>query len=436
MIIFSQLNHNSGSDFSIATGGSSSLSSSSSSSLFTSGGSSGGSIEIPSGSYLPVAPPPQKINLPPPAPPSNHYGPPQPVPQYRPQTSYGPPPSGNIFTSHGSSHSSSGLAIQHGTVSGNLKPWHVQGEAPRKPIPFTQPLPQGLIESIGETVKQIDQHSSLSGGYSTSSGGYSSSSGYSGSSGYEIQASHDASGGLYSLPLEKPARPFYNPPQALSQELQLPIEQAAFFHGQGNTDCNHGLPQDSYGPPPSGRHQLSASSEVSQNVVSSYIPPPSGIVHHSESSSSGYQSASSEQVTHEVLPEASELRAAQSESSSSSSDDGHFEIRKSNEKDLPPLTSDSISVQGKLGSYQLQFQSANGLGDSGDNNSVDGATHQQLLSEGLLQQILSAIEQPNQHPNIPQSSYDQLRDHREAAAFLHSPDGQAIIAEKKSSTTK
>lgn len=404
-----QFNHHSGSDSGF------SISQQNSGSSFT----SGQHLEIPSGSYLPVAPPLQH-NLPPLLPPSDNYGPPPSAPQYRPQTSYGPPPSGNYGQPSGAF---SGLAIQHGTVSGNLKPWPVQGEPPRKPIPFKQPLPQGLIESIGETVKHIDQQSSLvSGGYSSSSG-------------YEIQASHDVSGGLYSLPLENAPRPFYNGPQAVSQELELPIEQTHFLSTQ-NTDCNHGIPQDSYGPPPSGSHQqLRSSSEVSQSVVSSYIPPPSGIV-HSESSASGYTSAS-EQVSHEVLPEPSQLRAAKSEESSSShhsSDDGHIEIQQSNERDLSQITNgDFLSVQGKLGSYQLQFQSANGLGDNGDSNSVDGATHQQLLTEGLLQQILSAIEQPNQQSDavVPQASYDQHRDHRDAADFLHSPDGQAIISETK-----
>lgn len=349
--------------------------------------------------------------------PSNSYEIP-PSPQYRPQTSYGPPPSGNYGPPGGGF---SGLAIQHGTVSGNLKPWPIQGEPPRNPIPFKQPLPQGLIESIGETVKQIDQQSSLvSGGYSSSSG-------------YEIQSSHDVTGGLYSLPLENAPRPFYNGPQALTQELQLPIEQTV-YHATHNTDCNHGIPQDSYGPPPSGRNQqLGLGSEVSQSVVTSYIPPPSGIV-QTETSGSGYTSAS-EQVSHEILPDASQFRDAKSESDSVSHlDDGHIEIQQSNEKDLSQITNgDFLSVQGKLGSYQLQFQSANGLGDSGDNNSVDGAAHQQLLSEGLLQQILSAIEQPNQQSNgiVPQSSYDQHRDHRDAADFLHSPDGQAIISESK-----
>lgn len=53
---------------------------------------------------------------------------------------------------------------------------------------------------------------------------------------------------------------------------------------------------------------------------------------------------------------------------------------------------ENIPIKGNQGSYSLQIQSADG--PSKDNPSIP---HAQLLSEGLLQSILQAIEQPNQN---------------------------------------
>ncbi|XP_076261035.1 uncharacterized protein LOC143196945 [Rhynchophorus ferrugineus] len=67
----------------------------------------------------------------------------------------------------------------------------------------------------------------------------------------------------------------------------------------------------------------------------------------------------------------------------------------------------NIPLQGNLGSYTLQIQSADGTGTS--------IPYNQVLNEGLLQSILQAIEQPGQkgdnkypviiEPRIPSSSY-------------------------------
>lgn len=410
-----------------------------------------------------------------------------------PQTSYGPPPSGTVLTPPNGIYGVppgakyAGLAIQHGSISGNLKPWPVSGSPPKRPIPFKEPLPQGLIESIGEKVKHIDglsngyessqhlshsnhhvigssnqgnfgnSHGLTSGGVFGQSHGFSSSGSFSQSHGFssqfgsgssvDIQQSHDLSGGLYTLPLEQAPKPFFQPGE-ISQHLQLPLEHTAYHAGQQN-DCNHGLPQDSYGPPPSGR-QLGASSEISANVVTSYIPPPSGIVGDTHIASA---SSNSETIS-ELLPEPSSLTDSKSsgshisssvsetKSSSSSSssatadnDKSATEITKSNEKEIAQQTQTSpyvIPVQGKLGSYQLQFQSANALGDP-SGHGVDGATHEQLLSEGLLQQILNAIESPHERSNtiVPQTTYDHHIDHQDAADFLNSPTGQETLAEPK-----
>lgn len=334
-----------------------------------------------------------------------------------PQSSYGPPPSGQFLTPPSGQYGVppggkyQALAIQHGTVSGNLKPWPVNGSPPKQPISFQQPLPQGLIQSIGESVQQIDN---LSGGYHASGGGS--------GSGYDFQQSHDLSGGLYSLPLAHAPQQFYQG-SSISQNLQLPLEQTA-YHSNHGSDCNHGIPQDSYGPPPSGGNPLGSGSEHSPNVISSYIPPPSGIIEDSNTAGS-----SNEHEVHEKLPDASE-RKSKAEIKAEISESNE----KSNKDDQPASETQHsqsnfvIPVQGQHGSYQLQFQSANPLG--GDGEIVDAQTHSQLLSEGLLQQILNAIEQPGQsNPIVPQASYDTHHNHHEVVDFIHSPTGQQTLTE-------
>uniref|UniRef100_A0A6V7LDB1 Uncharacterized protein n=1 Tax=Bracon brevicornis TaxID=1563983 RepID=A0A6V7LDB1_9HYME len=56
---------------------------------------------------------------------------------------------------------------------------------------------------------------------------------------------------------------------------------------------------------------------------------------------------------------------------------------------------DGFQIQGSKGTYSLQIQSANGL----QHNSDGSIRHDQLLSNGLLQDILAAIEQPGSGKN-------------------------------------
>lgn len=94
----------------------------------------------------------------------------------------------------------------------------------------------------------------------------------------------------------------------------------------------------------------------------------------------------------------------------------------------------TIPVQGVQGNYELQFQSTDQTGSG-------SAPHEQLLTEGLLQQILSAIEQPSssdQHAaavavqtknNVPQVTQEAHTDHDDVKIFLNSPEADPIIAE-------
>lgn len=59
----------------------------------------------------------------------------------------------------------------------------------------------------------------------------------------------------------------------------------------------------------------------------------------------------------------------------------------------------NIPVQGNLGSYTLQIQSADSA--TGEQVIPENIPHEQVLSEGLLQSILAAIEQPSAQQQLP-----------------------------------
>ncbi|XP_034937126.1 uncharacterized protein [Chelonus insularis] len=75
------------------------------------------------------------------------------------------------------------------------------------------------------------------------------------------------------------------------------------------------------------------------------------------------------------------------------------------------IPSDDLQIQGPKGTYRLQIQPADGL-----KSADDSVVHSQLLSDGLLQNIIAAIEQPGEGPieiqNTPQAqSLQQIHTH-------------------------
>lgn len=447
------------------------------------------------------------------------------------------PPSGVYGVPPGGSYA--GLAIQHGTVSGNLKPWPNTGSPPKRPIAFRQPVPQGLIESIGQNVQhqdnfgvKLNQQSSV----------------YLPPPAQEIPPPPH---GLESLPLQQGS---YNFEQQQGSSQGFQYSQEARYSGVSN--CGHGpqlhVPHATYGVPVGSSIQASRSNfgvessqsssyelhetnhhtDISTNDISSYEPPASGIavneIHTPQSSygpppsgipndNVGYGSQKSTVVTtndnHQddqdskaseqpqaqaltqdpikVLPldndhsrdQANEeqLRAqeeAHAQLEAEAHEQAHQQAQQQIEQqaqqqaqfqawaeeraraqeqsqihseyssvsgssdNLPGLNDAgldiisaqkshtvTIPVQGNLGTYQLQFQAADPLGSI--SNDIDAPNHQQLLSEGLLQSILSAIEQPaNEHP-IQQTTYDENQAHADIDQFIKSKTGQEVLAEPK-----
>ncbi|XP_062562544.1 uncharacterized protein LOC134226045 [Armigeres subalbatus] len=348
----------------------------------------------PLDSYAPGTYKPSFVKpLPPPPPP------PLPSPpklQFPPTQFYGAPHRPGSFQN--------GLAISYGSISGNLRPWSGPVSAPRQPIAHRPPVPSGLIESIGHTVEQLDNFGTKP---------HYSGDVYLPPPTSDIPSAPAASLELHSLPSDHPPKPFLTQhqfPEALAQVQQPRIPDLNVLPISGS-DCGHG-------PELSGHDQQSSyfgasgaqayASEETNSIDSSYGPPASGSVGEFRTA---HQLSGSEPIAASSLPGLSgglgglELVSAQKSHS---------------------LT---IPVQGQLGSYQLQFQSADPV--SSGHGGSGGAPHEQILTEGLLQSILSAIEQPQS--NFQQeTSYDPNIDHSEVSVFLKSPEGQKTLADHPS----
>lgn len=340
-----------------------------------------------------------------------------------------------------------GLGISHGTVTGNLKQWPLNLSPPRQPIPFRAPVPAGLIESIGHSVQHQDtfgirlpQQSPV---YLPPPAG-------------EIPPPPH---GLGSLPLQQSV-PFS------SSSNQVNIPQALPFQARYPSECSHGPSlggaqaqtaiQTAYGVPAASLDVSQSGFEVAQNSVQSnlfdsYGPPASGsapglpanaaaatVEVHEPSSSYGPPPSGnpSDSIAYSSQQKSS---AVSIDSVASTSNVGaNFASKETNIEDLPGLAgaglnivsakqskSVEIPIQGNLGSYAIQFQAANPVGSANNQGVPD---HQKLLSEGLLQSILSAIEQPK---TSTQTSDNSIQDHREVDTFLKSSIGQQTLAEPK-----
>ncbi|KAJ6635326.1 hypothetical protein Bhyg_13911 [Pseudolycoriella hygida] len=392
---------------------------------------------------------------------------------------YGVPPGGQY----------SGLAIQHGSVSGNLQQF--SGSAPTRPVSYRPPVPQGLIESIGLSVQHQDtfgiklpQQSPV----------------YLPPPTQEIPSPPN---GLESLPLIQTSQVFaqhhnhnYDLPDA------QPLIQEPRYSGVGGSDCGHGPQLNGLGPSyiasssyDTGKSNYNSHSAIALSAVqggisvenhpieehsptSSYGPPPSGPIHSDsegfdtqlKSSSLAAEASNNIDIQEQVIQDQSisqddsddnqpkqaaliqtldALEQARGQSESIHSQEHlHIQVQDDQQQssqvnDLPGLSgsgldiissqksqSVTIPVQGNLGTYQLQFQAADPLGSSG--NSIDVPNHQQFLSEGLLQSILNAIEQPDANAQaIPQTTFEELHNHSDVDSFINSQAGQEVLAEPK-----
>ncbi|XP_055915031.1 trithorax group protein osa [Eupeodes corollae] len=333
------------------------------------------------------------------------------------------------FSSQGSN-----LGILYGTQSGNQRPWLNNALAPpSNPVTYRPPVPQGLLESIGATVQHLDQfgvkplnqpatyippplkeiaepssqygppqqqllppQQNVNIEFHHQGGG--SQNQY--QQNYREEERGNALNQYLPPPLPVPVpqqQQQYLPPPRPSHQLQgssfggsssFGGGQQQFIHTQGLPfphEARFNQPQDcGHGPNLVGaNYQLQQQQFVEQGAgrpALSYGPPPSAP--GSGPDSIGYESKRSsvtslpEEVNSENLPGLDGLNVISAQKSQSVS--------------LPVQNS-------QVSPYQIQIQSSN---PSESVTSNDGDTnHEEVLSQGLLQSILSAIEQPQANNN-------------------------------------
>lgn len=218
------------------------------------------------------------------------------------------------------------------------------------------------------------------------------------------------------------------PPQPLD------VSQSSSFEIAAQSAGPQGL-LTSYGPPASGAaSSIDAllNTHEERGAPSSYGPPPSGPINPADSFAHGSQKTFLSADIGDI-------------DSGNETAANHTDSKLVDDTDLPGLSSAGLNiisaqqsipleipVQGHSGTYSLQFQAADPSA-SQSNDISETPDHQKLLSEGLLQSILSAIEQPKKSSDLvdippPRQSLD---DHPAVSEFVNSPVGQETLSEIK-----
>lgn len=201
------------------------------------------------------------------------------------------------------------------------------------------------------------------------------------------------------------------PPQPLD------VSQSSGFENVAQTGFVH----SSYEAPASGV-ATSIDSLINTHEVhapsSSYGPPPSG--NPADSFAHGSQKSIST-VPIEILNSTSNTSETSSLTGLSGAGLDIISATKSHSIEIP--------VQGQHGSYSLQFQAVDP--SASQNNELDRPNHEKLLSEGLLDQILTAIEtdKSTHTPQQVQSNNENIQNHPDVKQFVSSSVGQETLAE-------
>lgn len=367
-------------------------------------------------------------------PPRPQYIPPVPQKINRPQL---PPPNFRPLPSQNGHAHSIAQSYSSAGHSQNI----IRHQPPRQPLVYRPPVPQGLIQSIGHQVQaqdnghraqlhsgntylppptnelpippmklvvpqpgpvqpfQVQSHHSGS-GVATSSASFS----LQNQDLRHVHVIHDCGKGpqlsqSYGAPYQQIGESHsavlsagYSVP---AQGLETPQHNSVNFIQQpANT---YGPPADSYGPPASGPANLDVIGlESRKNAVVAELQ-----------TSETKQSSS----VSEPLPG---LTGGLSDSGLD-----FISAHKSHTLVLP-------KNQGATGT-EFKFHIQGSHSEHHDNR-VDGPDHQQILADGLLQSILTAIEQQPQ--SVPQVSEDAETEHKDAKLFLTSREGQEVLADK------
>lgn len=312
---------------------------------------------------------------------------------------------------------------------------------PKQPVVFREPVPPGLIQSLGDKVAHKDAHGIIehSSSYENNGGSYIPPP----VPDHTKPRQHSfppTPSNLFSLPSPDPPVSFQNVAHGSSTSGLInnvgsfinydnPQPLTSYTAPLGFVDGSYGLPPQSVGTAVGLDHSLAASSI---DLTSANLDYPHAGISDSQHSSSFpvLQALPYDCTNHKSQPfpfphgdslgaysanteQQHDLQTAHSQKSSvtTSSTGNVIEGVTSSKEPHPKSLTDAfgpdselvksksvdfnnIPVRGALGTYTLQIQSANGGGNS---NSVP---HDHVLSEGLFQSIIDAIEQPQQEQLI------------------------------------
>uniref|UniRef100_A0A336K1P5 CSON011308 protein n=1 Tax=Culicoides sonorensis TaxID=179676 RepID=A0A336K1P5_CULSO len=230
----------------------------------------------------------------------------------------------------------SALGIRYGSVSGNLKPWPIPGTPPKYPLSFREPVPRGLIESIGHNVQHLDN--------------------------YGVKLHPQTNIYLPPPPSPLPISNAHTLPLKLSPVQFLSTDYSGHQQAHESNQvvithqntCTHG--------PNFGDNAVSSNVVVAQNSpvkdISSYGPPASGTI---------------DSVDEAQLPGLDGLNV--------------ISAQKSQTVEILEKSPENVA-------YDVQFQKS--IASTGQGGI--SVNHDQIINNGLLQSIITAVEQPQ--PNI------------------------------------
>ncbi|KOB69610.1 hypothetical protein OBRU01_16574 [Operophtera brumata] len=357
------------------------------------------------------------------------------------------PPSGIYGVPPGSQYGAppkpppSNLPIPYGSFSGGGHSIHTGGNTPRKPIKFREPVPDGLIEHVGQTtngkdhhgidhltqgpaylpppirdVKDINSHTSSHGLHSVS---------------LSIEPSS-----LYSLPHAGSPLNFQNAPSSLYGSPIDSYSYVASLSSLGSSLSKNLISQqNSFNIPSPGSESVSYNSKdlstASHTLVQSIVPSEYKHDKYDKLKGKALRDANKQNFKDEKLQYVSDQIFKTSEKIKSLTDETKKLQQKivSTSHNIQSNGHNDVAINGKQGTYSFQIQASNGK----DSPTIP---HEQLLSEGLLQSILQAIEQPgsqggqnSQNSHIVQSvqtNSHYLQNQPQNVQFAQGSQGQNV----------
>lgn len=255
-----------------------------------------------------------------------------------------------------------------------MKPWPIPGKPPKYPLSYREPVPSGLIESIGHQVRHLDNY------------------------GIKLHPQNDVYlppppnplpiPGLHSLPLEQGSTQFLAQHQDYGHQLALDSNQVAITH---HATCSHG--------PNLADENVSSTNLVEEQKskaedISSYGPPPSG-------------TQTVDDIKQEdSLPGLDGLNV--------------ISAQKSHSVQIPAYTPATDL-------YEVQFQQS--IANTGYNGNSVG--HDKIINNGLLQSIISAVEQPQQSEHFARvGTNDQDTDYSEVKIVFNKSNNENVSDDK------